>query len=76
MPYITSSEAIPSSKMNKSELTAAIYQGLKSLNDTNQMLHDYWVSELFTVEGDVINDAWNFDNLRLIENDVMYQQLA
>ena len=62
--------------MNKSELTAAIYQALESLIDTNQMLHDYWVSELFTVEGDVIHEAWNFDNLRLIENDVMYQQLA
>lgn len=62
--------------MNKSELTAAIYQALESLIDTNQMLHDYWVSELFTVEGDVIHEAWNFDNLLLIENDVMYQQLA
>jgi len=62
--------------MNKTELTAAIYQGLENLINTNQMLHDYWVSELFTDEGDVINEAWNFDNLRLIENDVMYQQLA
>ena len=62
--------------MNKSELTAAIYQALESLIDTNEMIHDYWVSELFTVEGDVIHEAWNFDNLLLIENDVMYQQLA
>jgi len=62
--------------MNKTEIVAAIYQALESLIDTNQMLHDYWVSELFTDEGDVINEAWNVDNLRLIEKDVMYQQLA
>ena len=62
--------------MNKSELTAAIYQGLESLIDTNAMVHDYWVSELFTVEGDVINEAWNADTLALIEKDVMYQQLV
>ena len=62
--------------MNKSELTAAIYQGLESLIDTNQMIHDYWVSELFTVEGDVINEAWNGDTLAMIEKDVMYQQMV
>ena len=62
--------------MNKSELTAAIYQGLESLIDTNAMVHDYWVSELFTVEGDVINEAWNADTLAMIEKDVMQQQLA
>lgn len=60
--------------MNKSELTAAIYQGLENLID-NQMLHDYWVSELFTVEGDVIHQMWNGDTLAMIEKDVMYQQL-
>lgn len=62
--------------MTKSELTAAIYQGLESLIDTNQMLHDFWVSELFTEEGDVITKAWNGDTLRLIEKDVMHQQLV
>ena len=61
--------------MNKSELTAAIYQGLENLIDSNQMLHDYWVSELFTEYGDVINEAWNGDTLAMIEKDVMYQQL-
>ena len=62
--------------MNKTELIAEIYQNLESLICSNQMIHDYWVSELFTEEGDVIHEAWNFDNLRLIENDAMYQQLA
>ena len=61
--------------MNKSELTAAIYQGLENLIDSNQMLHDYWVSELFTEYGDVITEMWNGDTLAMIEKDVMYQQL-
>ena len=62
--------------MNKTEIVAAIYQGLENLIDTNQMIHDYWVSELFTVEGDVINEAWNADTLAMIEKDVMYQQMV
>ena len=62
--------------MNKSELTAAIYQGLETLIDSNQMIHDFWVSELFTEEGDVIIEKWNGDTLAMIEKDVMYQQLV
>jgi len=62
--------------MNKSELTAAIYQGLENLIESNQMLHDFWVSELFTDEGDVIIEKWNGDTLAMIEKDVMYQQLV
>lgn len=61
--------------MNKSELTAAIYQGLETLIDSNQMIHDFWVSELFTEEGDVIIEKWNGDTLAMIEKDIMYQQL-
>ena len=62
--------------MKKSELVAAIYQGLENLIDGNQMIHDYWVSELFTAEGDVITEMWNGDTLAMIEKDVMYQKLV
>lgn len=62
--------------MKKSELVAAIYQGLENLIETNQMLHDYWVSELFTDEGDVITEMWNGDTLDMIEKDVMHQKLV
>lgn len=62
--------------MKKSELVAAIYQGLENLIETNQMIHDYWVSELFTAEGDVITEMWNGDTLDMIEKDVMHQKLV
>lgn len=62
--------------MKKSELVAAIYQGLENLIESNQMLHDFWVSELFTDEGDVITEMWNGDTLDMIEKDVMYQKLV
>ena len=62
--------------MKKSELVAAIYQGLENLIESNQMLHDFWVSELFTAEGDVITEMWNGDTLDMIEKDVMYQKLV
>ena len=56
-----------------SEIVAAIYQGLETLGDVNQMIHDFWVSELFTVEGDPIPEMWSGDTLKQIETDVMYQ---
>jgi len=56
-----------------SEIVSSIYQGLENLNDTNAMLHDYWVSELFTEEGDIISEMWNGDSLKQIETDVMHQ---
>jgi len=56
-----------------SEIVSSIYQGLENLNDTNAMLHDYWVSELYTEEGDIISEMWNGDVLKQIETDVMHQ---
>jgi hypothetical protein len=42
---------------------------LNSLYDTNEMLFDYWLSELF--EDDVkIQKNWNESNLREMYNDV------
>jgi hypothetical protein len=42
---------------------------LNSLYDTNEMLFDYWLSELF--EDDVkIQENWNESNLREMYNDV------
>jgi hypothetical protein len=59
-----------------SEIVTAIYQGLETLGDTNAMIHDYWVSELYDENDEPIPHMWSGDTLKLIETDVMYQLSA
>jgi hypothetical protein len=66
-------ESNKQSMIYDSEIVTSIYQGLENLLDCNQMLHDYWVSELFSEFGDPIAEAWTANNLKLIEDDVMHQ---
>ena len=40
------------------------------------MLYDYWLTELYDEEGDIISEQWNDCNLKLMEDDVMNQVLA
>jgi len=40
------------------------------------MLYDYWLLELYDEEGEIISEQWNDHNLKLMENDVMNQELA
>jgi hypothetical protein len=59
-----------------SEIVTAIYQGLETLGDTNAMIHDYWVSELYDENDELIPHMWSGDTLKQIETDVMYQLSA
>jgi hypothetical protein len=56
-----------------SEIVTAIYQGLETLGDTNQMIHDFWVSELYDENDEPIPHMWSGDTLKQIETDVMDQ---
>ena len=63
--------------MTKQEIIDAIGSALKHLCDTNEMLYDYWIAELYDFTTDEpIEENWNEDNLKLIETDVMNQILA
>ena len=35
------------------------------------MIYDYWISELYDEEGDVIWEMWNEETVKLMENDVL-----
>ena len=58
-----------------SEIVTAIYQGLETLGDTNEMIHAFWVSELYDENDEPIPHMWSGDTLAMIEKDIMYQQL-
>lgn len=55
-----------------SEITHSISSAFENLSHLNQMVYDYWVSELYDDEGNMIVDMWNEDTLKQMETDVMY----
>jgi hypothetical protein len=54
-------------------ITDGIINAFCNLSETNAMLYDYWFSELYDGEGDLIEEMWNEDTLNAMETDVMYQ---
>lgn len=59
--------------MISAKLGDAISIAFYNLSQHNQMLYDYWLSELYDEEGEMILDQWNESNLELMEKDVMNQ---
>ena len=53
------------------EVGDAISLAFYNLSQRNQMLYDYWLSELYDENGEMILEAWNESNLKLMEDDVM-----
>ena len=57
--------------MNKSEITDAISAAFGNLADLSAQVYDYWISELYDLDDNMIEDNWNVQNLKLMEDDVM-----
>jgi len=49
---------------------AAISQAFINLGDLSAQVYDYWISELYTEDGDLDWSKWNEESLRLMEIDV------
>ena len=58
--------------MTQVEINNAISHAFLNLSELNQQVYDYWISELYSVDGDFIAESWNEENLRKMEEDVMY----
>ena len=58
--------------MTQTEVNDAISQAFLNLSTLNESLYDYWINELYTVDGDFIEKAWNESNLKKMEDDVMF----
>ena len=35
------------------------------------MIYDYWISELYDEEGNIVWEMWNEENVKLMEKDVL-----
>ena len=54
-------------------IQSAFETAINNLNETNQMLCDYWMTELCDENGDLLNEKMTEQNLTMIEKDVAYQ---
>lgn len=63
--------------MNQEQLNRCIEQALDNLSHYNEMLFNYWCSELYEDDDEtIIEPRWNQETLAIIEKDVMMQELA
>lgn len=59
--------------MNQEQINIAIENAMNNLENLNEMIFMYWLSELFDSNDNKIEENWNEENLELMERDVMYQ---
>lgn len=55
--------------MTNTEISNAISNAFSNLSEIAQV-YDYWVSELYTVNGEMIEEMWNENTLNRMEKDV------
>lgn len=58
--------------MNQTQINDSIAQAFLNLSTLNESLYDYWINELYNVDGSFIDEAWNESNLKKMEDDVMF----
>jgi hypothetical protein len=59
-------------QMTQTQINDAISNAFANLAELNEQVYDYWVSELYNVDGDLIDEVWNEKTLRKMEDDVMF----
>ena len=58
--------------MTQTQINDAISNAFANLAELNEQVYDYWVSELYSVDGDLIDEVWNEETLQKMEDDVMF----
>jgi hypothetical protein len=62
--------------MNQTQINNAISAAFENLSNLNEQLYDYWISELYDAEGDMIGEMWSEETVNEMEKDVMQQSLV
>ena len=57
--------------MTQTDINGAISQAFANLSVLNEQVYDYWVSELYTLDGAMIDEMWNEQTVYEMETDVM-----
>lgn len=62
--------------MTQTEITSSIETVLCGLSNINEKLFDYWMSQLFDDDENMIAEEWTIETLQMMEDDVMSQTMA
>ena len=57
--------------MNQTNIQDEISLAFYNLAQINTMVYDYWCTELYDEEGEMISERWNQQTLKMMETDVM-----
>ena len=58
-------------QMTQTDINNAISQAFANLGVLNEQVYDYWISELYDINEDMIAEKWNEKTLHEMETDVM-----
>jgi hypothetical protein len=58
--------------MTQQQINDAIAQAFLNLSELNEQVYDYWINELYTVDGNFVEKNWNEQTLYEMEKDVMF----
>ena len=58
--------------MTQQQINDAIAQAFLNLSELNEQVYDYWINELYTVDGNFVETKWNEQTLYEMEKDVMF----
>ena len=61
--------------MTKFDIDNAINSAFVCLSDTNEMVYDFWLSELYDEDDNIIEDKWTEDTAVAMNQDVLINSL-
>ena len=62
--------------MTKVEISDAISAAFANLSELSGQVYDYWITQLYDENGDIIAEEWNEQTLNMMEDDVMQLTLV
>ena len=57
--------------MTKVEISDAISAAFANLSELSAQVYDYWITQLYDENDDMIAEEWNEQTLNMMEDDVM-----
>jgi hypothetical protein len=62
--------------MTKTEITDAISAAFLNLSELSAQVYDYWITQLYDENNNMIAEEWNKQTLNMMEDDVMQLTLV
>jgi hypothetical protein len=62
---------ISSNLMTKTEISDAIAAAFANLSELSAQVYDYWITQLYDENDNMIAEEWNEQTLNMMEDDVM-----